>query len=210
MVDAIRTFTVNVEGRRVPVNLGFSYTGWALALAEPTNKHRPLFRVLSALTADASFPSPSPISGGQVFCMITRASNQGLLAQLVAQHVLWEIPIPKMQHDSLVEVLLGDAETAHTCLKCARDFASSAPKPFELPGEPRLPQCSKCRVTRYCDAKCQEVDAEVHKLDCKLWRTRPHEAAQLMEKRRREDIKCLMQSHGFTTLEQLARYLEKR
>ncbi|KAL1718303.1 hypothetical protein EV715DRAFT_291360 [Schizophyllum commune] len=212
MDDCIRTFTVDVNGRQVSVYLGSYYTGWALALAEPTNKNRPIFRKLSMLTVDASFPAPDPYSGDQVFCMLTRLENQGLLEQLVAQHILWHIPIYEMQDsdDALVGVLLDDGEIGHTCLKCTRGFSPRDLKPFELPGEPRLLRCEKCKVARYCNAECQEADVKAHSRDCNLWRTRPHEAAQLMEERRREERKQYMKLHGLKTDEQLARFIEKQ
>ena len=40
----------------------------------------------------------------------------------------------------------------------------------------------------------------MHKQSCKLWRTRPSEAARLMENRRRADMSSFLDSAGFQTV----------
>ena len=125
----------------------------------------------------------------------------------------------ELQNGPLVEVLLEDTQIAHACLKCVREYGPlGMSKPFELPGEPRLSRCSKCKVARYCNTEvcqdftlrgpralkrvyqCQKEDWEMHKQSCKLWRTRPAEAARLMENRRRADVSSFLDSSGFQTI----------
>ena len=63
----------------------------------------------------------------------------------------------KDSDDALVGVLLDDTEIGHTCLKCTSGFSPKDLKPFELPGEPRLLQCEKCKVARYCNAEVSRI-----------------------------------------------------
>ncbi|KAL1741728.1 hypothetical protein HDZ31DRAFT_44787 [Schizophyllum fasciatum] len=204
-----RAFEVQIAtGHRVTVALGYHYTGWALALAQPARaaSHNPLEQApvtmsLSTVSPELAFPPPNPATGRAVFCMKTYSENEGVLPQLVAAGVLARMETVELQGGPLVEVLLQDAEIAHACLYCIREHgALGMAKPYELPGERRLLRCSKCKVARYCSAACSREDWESHKQSCNLWRTRPSEAARLMENRRRADMSSFLSSAGFQAI----------
>ncbi|TRM59580.1 hypothetical protein BD626DRAFT_436704, partial [Schizophyllum amplum] len=132
--------------------------------------------------------------------MKTYSENEGMLAQLVALGVLRKTPLQELEHGLTVEVVLEETEVSYRCMKCARDGIMDVERPFELPGEPRLQRCSKCKVARYCNKTCQREDWDLHKQDCKLWDTRPWEAARLMENRRRAEITNFLDSAGFQSI----------
>ncbi|KAL1674369.1 hypothetical protein EV122DRAFT_282100 [Schizophyllum commune] len=209
MSNDLRTFEAVIQNvHRVPVTLGFYYTGWALALAKPANEasnnpleQAPITTTLSTVSHELPFPPPNPATGRPVFCMKTYSENEGILTQLVRLGVVEKMNTVELQNGPLVEVLLEDTQIAHACLKCVREYGPlGMSKPFELPGEPRLSRCSKCKVARYCNTECQKEDWEMHKQSCKLWRTRPAEAARLMENRRRADVSSFLDSSGFQTI----------
>ncbi|TRM59582.1 hypothetical protein BD626DRAFT_507625 [Schizophyllum amplum] len=209
MSNDIRTFEVVVaKVHRVTVALGYFYTGWALVLAKPPVddfnasplEQEAITMMLSTISHDLPFPPPNPATRHPCFCMKTYSENEGMLPQLIALGVLRKMPIPELQNGPIVEVALEETEISYACMRCSRDGVVGLNKPFELPGQPRLQRCSRCKVARYCNQTCQKEDWEVHKQDCKLWLTRPSEAARLMENRRRAEMSSFLDSSGFQSL----------
>ncbi|KAI5888184.1 uncharacterized protein SCHCODRAFT_02635970 [Schizophyllum commune H4-8] len=190
------------------VTLAFYYTGWALALATSAKPESsdlveqvPITMMLSTISPELAFPPPNPKSGRQVFCIKTYSENEGMLEQLISLGVLAKMNTKELQNGPLVEVLMKDAWIAHACMKCVRDYGPvGLAKPFELPGEPQMLRCSKCKVARYCSAECQKEDLKAHKQTCKLWRTRPAEAARRMENERRAEMSRAMSLFGFKAM----------
>ncbi|KAL1726336.1 hypothetical protein EV714DRAFT_287280 [Schizophyllum commune] len=205
MSDDLRTFTIQVANHQVPVTLGWYYTSWVLALAKPADANSPnpleqgaIVTTLNVLGPEQRFPPSDPDTERPTFYMKTDSENKGMLPQLEAQGILKKIKPKDRRKGTLVEVLLKDTEIAHTCMKCVQETAPTLQdKPFELPGEPRLRQCSKCRIVRYCDAKCLKDDLTFHRADCHIWHNRPHEAALMMENRRRADGAIFLAGLGF-------------
>lgn len=166
MSTNIRVFEVEFRGaggkrESVEVALCSTYTGWALVLPKPASialgspalERSPLAARLSNISPDEPFPKPNAATGRPRFCVKTYSENAGLLPQLVDADVLHPSGRPELRCGPLVEVALGDLEISHTCLKCARGGMLEAVETREMPGRPRLPACSGCKVARYCDAQ---------------------------------------------------------
>ncbi|KZV90891.1 hypothetical protein EXIGLDRAFT_740660 [Exidia glandulosa HHB12029] len=211
--NAVRVFNVEFCGnlvRRETIGtaLCFTYSGWALVLPKeptyelgtPALEQSPLTTQLSTISHDDPFPAANPSNGRARFCMKTYTENEGLLPQLVDAGVLTIAQCPQLQNGPVVEVMLNDLEISHTCLHCARDGALSAVETRELPGQPRLPACSKCKVARYCNAECQKADWAKHKKDCSVWKSNPSEAARLMENEHRAGMMDFMSNLGVRTV----------